>query len=69
MRTIAGRRARSLPRTCYYRVECGSTEDAEIMAMKHRRHPIYGVQSTQSRSYLARRQLLENFLRIVHAAV
>src|SRR2546422_2737860 len=43
-------------------------KDAEIMAMKHRRHPIYGVQfHPESIGTSHGRQLLENFLRIAHA--
>jgi len=45
-------------------------KDAEIMAMKHRRHPIYGVQfHPESIGTSHGKQLLENFLRIAHAAV
>jgi len=40
------------------------------MAMKHRRHPIYGVQfHPESIGTSHGRQLLENFLRIAHATV
>ncbi|HYK82104.1 MAG TPA: aminodeoxychorismate/anthranilate synthase component II [Gemmatimonadales bacterium] len=43
---------------------------AEIMAMKHRRYPIYGVQfHPESIGTDHGKQLLENFLRIAHAAV
>jgi anthranilate synthase/aminodeoxychorismate synthase-like glutamine amidotransferase len=42
--------------------------DAEIMAMKHRRHPIYGVQfHPESIGTEHGRRLLENFLKIAHA--
>src|SRR5882762_6458671 len=45
-------------------------KDAEIMAMKHRRHPIYGVQfHPESIGTSHGKQLLENFLRIAHATV
>src|SRR5256885_14712175 len=45
-------------------------KDAEIMAMKHRRHAIYGVQfHPESIGTAHGRQLLENFLRIAHAMV
>jgi para-aminobenzoate synthetase component 2 len=45
-------------------------KEAEIMAMKHRRHPIYGVQfHPESIGTSHGRQLLENFLRIAHATV
>jgi len=43
-------------------------KDAEIMAMKHRRHPLYGVQfHPESIGTEHGKQLLENFLRIVRA--
>src|SRR5947208_866785 len=43
-------------------------KDGEIMAMKHRRHPIYGVQyHPESIGTSHGKQLLENFLRIAHA--
>jgi anthranilate synthase/aminodeoxychorismate synthase-like glutamine amidotransferase len=43
---------------------------AEIMAMKHRRHPVYGVQfHPESIGTEHGKRLLENFLRVVHAAV
>jgi len=42
---------------------------AEIMAMKHRRHPVYGVQfHPESIGTEHGKRLLENFLRVVHAA-
>ena len=45
-------------------------KDGEIMAMKHRRHPIYGVQyHPESIGTSHGKQLLENFLRIAHATV
>jgi anthranilate synthase/aminodeoxychorismate synthase-like glutamine amidotransferase len=45
-------------------------KDAEIMAMKHRRYPIYGVQyHPESIGTSHGKQLLENFLRIAHATV
>src|SRR2546430_15361831 len=45
-------------------------KDAEIMAMKHRSHPIYGVQfHPESIGTSHGRQLLENFLRIARAMV
>ena len=45
-------------------------KDAEIMAMKHRRHAIYGVQfHPESIGTSHGRQLLENFLRIARAMV
>jgi len=45
-------------------------KDAEIMAMKHRRYPIYGVQfHPESIGTEHGKRLLENFLRIAHAAV
>ena len=43
-------------------------KDAEIMAMKHRRHPIYGVQfHPESIGTEHGRRLLENFLKVAHA--
>ena len=43
---------------------------AEIMAMKHRQHPIYGVQfHPESIGTEHGKRLLENFLRVVHAMV
>ena len=40
---------------------------AEIMAMKHRRHPIYGVQfHPESIGTEHGKRLLENFLKVVH---
>src|SRR6266545_4210032 len=43
-------------------------KDAEIMAMKHRRYPIYGVQfHPESIGTVHGKRLLENFLRIAHA--
>ncbi|HYT69817.1 MAG TPA: aminodeoxychorismate/anthranilate synthase component II [Gemmatimonadales bacterium] len=43
-------------------------KDAEIMAMKHRRYPIYGVQfHPESIGTEHGKRLLENFLRIAHA--
>ena len=43
-------------------------KDAEIMAMKHRRHPVYGVQfHPESIGTEHGRRLLENFLKIAHA--
>src|SRR5437773_2121090 len=45
-------------------------KDAEIMAMKHRRHPIYGVQfHPESIGTDHGKELLDNFLRIAHATV
>ena len=45
-------------------------KDAEIMAMKHRRHPIYGVQfHPESIGTDHGKQVLDNFLRIAHATV
>ncbi len=42
----------------------------EIMAMKHRRHPIYGVQfHPESIGTEHGKRLLENFLRLAHAMV
>jgi anthranilate synthase/aminodeoxychorismate synthase-like glutamine amidotransferase len=42
---------------------------AEIMAMKHRRFPVYGVQfHPESIGTDHGKRLLENFLRVVHAA-
>ena len=43
-------------------------KDAEIMAMKHRKHAIYGVQfHPESIGTQHGKRLLENFLRIAHA--
>jgi anthranilate synthase/aminodeoxychorismate synthase-like glutamine amidotransferase len=43
-------------------------KDAEIMAMKHRRYPIYGVQfHPESIGTEHGQRLLENFLRIAHS--
>ena len=43
-------------------------KDAEIMAMKHRRQPIYGVQfHPESIGTEHGRRLLENFLKVAHA--
>jgi len=45
-------------------------KDAEIMAMKHRRHPVYGVQfHPESIGTEHGKRLLENFLNIAHASV
>jgi anthranilate synthase component II len=45
-------------------------KDAEIMAMKHRRYPIYGVQfHPESIGTEHGKRLLENFLRVAQAAV
>jgi len=44
-------------------------KDAEIMAMKHRRHPIYGVQfHPESIGTPHGKHLLENFLKLCAAA-
>jgi anthranilate/para-aminobenzoate synthase component II len=41
----------------------------EIMAVKHRRHPVYGVQfHPESIGTAPGKRLLENFLRVAHAA-
>ena len=43
---------------------------AEIMAMKHRHHPTYGVQfHPESIGTAHGKRLLENFLRVAHAVV
>lgn len=45
-------------------------KDTEIMAMKHRRHPVYGVQfHPESIGTEHGKRLLENFLHIAHASV
>jgi len=45
-------------------------KDAEIMAMKHRKHPVYGVQfHPESIGTEHGKRLLENFLNIAHASV
>jgi anthranilate synthase component 2 len=45
-------------------------ERAEIMAMKHRRHPVYGVQfHPESIGTQHGRLLLENFLKVARATV
>jgi anthranilate synthase/aminodeoxychorismate synthase-like glutamine amidotransferase len=44
--------------------------DAEIMAMKHRRHALYGVQfHPESIGTEHGKRLLENFLKVAHATV
>ena len=44
------------------------TEDGEIMAMKHRQFPLYGVQfHPESIGTEHGKRLLENFLRVAHA--
>ena len=45
-------------------------KDAEIMAMKHRRHPIYGVQfHPESIGTAHGKRLLENFLKVARSPV
>jgi anthranilate synthase component II len=48
----------------------GAGKDVEIMAMKHRQHPIYGVQfHPESIGTEHGKRLLENFLKVVQAVV
>jgi anthranilate synthase/aminodeoxychorismate synthase-like glutamine amidotransferase len=50
------------------RTGAGAGKDVEIMAMKHRQHPIYGVQfHPESIGTEHGKRLLENFLRVVQA--
>ena len=61
--------AGSLPRDLVITAWSGDrAKDAEIMAMKHRKHPIYGVQfHPESIGTEHGKRLLENFLKVVHA--
>ena len=61
--------ASSLPRDLVITAWSGDrAKDAEIMAMKHRKHPIYGVQfHPESIGTEHGKRLLENFLKVVHA--
>ncbi len=62
---------KSLPRDLVITAWSGDRpKDAEIMAMKHRKFPIYGVQfHPESIGTEHGKRLLENFLRVAHSLV
>ena len=62
---------KSLPRDLVITAWSGDRpKDAEIMAMKHRKFPVYGVQfHPESIGTEHGKQLLENFLRAAHSLV
>jgi anthranilate/para-aminobenzoate synthase component II len=59
----------SLPPSLVVTAMSGTGDASEIMAMKHRDHPTYGVQfHPESIGTEHGKRLLENFLRVVRAS-